>query len=76
MGMHELGLMEQMVELRVLASENIDTLRKMFYKDEHDTLQVHERIRRIEEIVDKLQYHWQHVPQEWHDAKLRGQGGK
>jgi len=69
MGIHEKGMMEIMATLKILAEENLQTMKKIFWKDEHDVLQMDDRIKQINELMKVMNHHWSYIPNEWGDEK-------
>lgn len=69
MGTNCLGMIEVMAMLKVLAEENIATLKKNYWKDEHDTFQMHDRIKQINDLMKTMNYHWGYIPNEWNTEK-------
>lgn len=65
MGMSCLRMMEIMATLKVLAEENLQTLKKDTWKEVDDTLQMNDRIRQINELVKAMNYNWSNIPNEW-----------
>lgn len=71
MGHSNMRMMETMATLKVLAEENLQTLKKLTYKDEHDALQMNDRIKQINELMKTMNFDWSNIPNEWSNEKRK-----
>jgi hypothetical protein len=62
---------EIMAELKVLAEENLNTLKQNRFKDPEDSIRMHGRIDRINELMKSMNHAWEYIPGEWDDEKKR-----
>lgn len=69
MGMSVTRMAETMATLKVLAEENLQTLKKSDFKTPEDSLQFQDRIGKINELMEVMNYDWDHIPREWDDEK-------
>ena len=69
MGMSCLRMMETMATLKVLAEENLQTLKKDTWKEIDDTLQMGDRIDQINKLIKTMNHDWDHIPNEWSAEK-------
>ena len=68
MGMHSLGMMQAVTEMRVLAETSEDALRTAEMRgraDEHVALSMQDRVKKMQKMMENINYHWSHLPGEW-----------
>lgn len=72
MGYSSIRMAETMATLKVLAEENLQTMKKDFWKDEYDTLQMNDRVKKINDLMKTMLFDWERIPAEWDYEKKVG----